>query len=160
MKPLAAILVCLVLVTLGAPAGSQQRPVIVRPEVPITTGSVPPAVGPESFGTTLLLRFWTAKGDAEVLAIELRCATPEFRAVLSRATDEGSDSFHVEGVIQPLRDRQVLIVFESAVASSGKGPDLSFASRGSAILREGAPKALVTAGDLSLNAQVTFDAEE
>jgi hypothetical protein len=160
MKTLTAILACLLFVTLCAPAGSQQRHVIVQPEVQVHTGGVPPAEGPASFGTTLRLRLWIARADDEVLAIEVRCATPEFRAALSRVSDEGSDSFHVEGVVQPLRDGKVLVVFDSAVASSGKGPDRSFQAKGSVILREGVPTVLVATGDLSLNASATFEAEE
>ena len=163
MKALAAILACLFLATICPPAGTQEEPAVVQPRVHVHTGvveAVEPAPGPESFGTTLLLRFWIAKGDTELLAIELRCAAPEFRAMLTRTTEEGANSFHVEGVVQLLRDREVLILFDAAVNAKGKGPDESFQAKGSVILREGVQKALVTAGELSLNARFSFDADE
>jgi hypothetical protein len=162
MKALAAILVCVFLTTVCLPVGSQEKPVIVQPKVQIHTGVVEPVepAGPQSFGATLLLRFWIAKGDAELLAIELRCATPEFRAALTRTTEEGTDSFQIEGALELLRDREVLVMFDSTVSSAGKGPDRSFSAKGSVMLREGVPKALVTVGDLSLNARFAFDVEQ
>jgi len=163
MKALAATLACLFLVTICAPAGSQERPVIVQPKVHVHTGvveSVEPAAGPEAFGTTLLLRFWTAKGDAEVLAIQVRCATPEFSAFVSRTSDEGADHLQIEGTVHLLRDGQILVLFDARVSSRAKGPDQGFQAKGSVTLRQGVPKALVSTGDLSLNARFTFDAEE
>jgi hypothetical protein len=163
MKALTTTILCLLLVALTLPAGSQQGPQIVRPRVQVHTGVVQPVEAPpgiEPFGTTLLLRFWTTRGDKENLAIELRCAAPPFRAALSRAALDEANLLEIEGEIQLLRDGEILLLFDAKVGAQEKGPDQAFEAAGSVMLREGAARVLVSTGDTALHARFTLDVEE
>jgi hypothetical protein len=140
MKPLAAVLALALVAAVAAPAGSQQRPVIVRPDVQIHTGTVESAGPPEemrAFAATLILSFAVQEEDQRGPAIEVRCATPEYRAVVTKKTGDFTRHLRVEGVIQPLRDGRALLLFEAELGGGREQVNTIAEAKGSAILREG-----------------------
>jgi hypothetical protein len=146
MKPLAAVLALALIAAVVAPAGSQQRPVIVRPEVQIHTSTVEPTEPPQemrAFATTLVLSFAVEEEDQHGPAIEIRCATPEYRAVVTKQTGDFSRHLRVEGVIQPLRDGQALLLFEAEVGGGREQIHTVAEVKGSAILRESVETVLI-----------------
>ncbi len=161
MKALGGILVLVIVVAIAAPAGSQQGAVVVRPKVLVRTDVRPPGQPPpelRSFGVTLVLNFWVEEAGEKGLAVELRCATPEYRAVLTRKTGEFSHHLEIEGVIQMLRDREILLLFEAEVGSGGQKLHNIAEIKGSAIMREGEETILLRTDETSLHATFTFEA--
>ena len=163
MKLLAAILTLALIVAVVAPAGSQQRPVIVRPEVQVHTGIVEPVAPPEeirAFGTTLILSFAVQEDDQQGPAIEIRCATPEYRAMVTKKTGDFSRHLRVEGIIQPLRNGQILLLFDAEVGGGREQVHTVAEVKGSAILREGVETVLVKSEGTVLKATFAPEPEE
>jgi hypothetical protein len=163
MKAAAALLVGVLVALVALPAGSQDGAVVVRPKVLVHTDAPPPGPPPEelqSFGATLVVNFRVEEAGKKVLGIELKCATPEYRVKLVKDTGEHERRLQIEGVIQMLRDRQILIVFDTELASGGQGLAGIVALKGSAIMREGVEEVLLKTDETSLHASFAFEAED
>ncbi len=169
MRIAAVIAACMVVTASAATAGAQSSRVVVKPRVPVhidTGHREPPPEELRSFGVTLVINFWVEEPGAnagepakKVLAVELRCATPEYGAALAKDTGEFEHRFEIHGVIVLLRDRDILLVFETEIASGGQGRSSAVEIRGSAILHEGEKKLLLSTGDKALYASFAFDVE-
>jgi len=166
MKFAAAVLTFLFVAVAVAPAGSQDGAVIVKPKVLVRT-DVPAGPHPEpppeelqSFGVTLVMSFWVEEAGKKTLQVELRCATPEYRANLTKKTGEFHHHLEVEGAIIMMRDREVLLLFETELINTGQGLVNLIELKGSAIMREGEAKVLLKADTTSLHARFAFEAED
>jgi len=162
MKLVAGILACLLVALIVMPAGSQEGPVVVRPKV-LVRAAVPlrdvPREELQSFGVTLVVNFWVEEEGKKVLGVELKCATPEYRAKLAKDTGEHERHLEIKGVIQMLRDREILVVFDTELASGGQGLASVIELKGSAIMREGEEKVLLKTDETSLHATFAFEVE-
>ena len=161
MKLFAGFLVLVLVAAIAVPVGSQEGRV-VRPKVVVHTGTVQPGEPPaelQSFGTTLVLSFWVVEDEKQILKAEIRCATPDYRAALTKQSGDFSVHLEVEGVIQILRDGEILLLYEAQVASGAHTDRILAEIKGSAIMREGKEKVLLKADDSSLHASFAFDAE-
>jgi hypothetical protein len=162
MKAAAALAACALVVLAALPAGPQDGPRVVRPNVLVHTEVPPPGPPPEElqpFGATLVVNFWVEEAGKKVLGVELKCATPEYAVKLAKDTGEHGRRLEVKGVIQMLRDREILLVFDSELASGGQGLGDVIAVRGSAIMREGVEQVLLKTDETSLHASFTFEVE-
>jgi hypothetical protein len=162
MKAFAAMLALVLILAFAAPVGSQEGPV-VRPRVVVHTGAAQPNEPPpeiQSFGTTLVLSFWIAEGEKQTLKAGIRCATPDYRAALTKQSGDFTVHLEVEGVIQILRDGEILLLYEAQVAS-GAHTDRTLAEiKGSVIMREGKEKVLLKTDESSLCASFAFDEDK
>jgi len=163
MKIAAAILSLALIVAVVAPAGTQEGATIVKPKVLVHTdvplGPAPPPQEVQPFGTTLVVNFWVEEAGKKTLDVELRCATPEYRAALTKKTGEFEHHLEVEGAIVMMRDRQLLLLFEAELGNTGQGRANLIELTGSAIMREGEEKVLLKADTTSLHARFAFEAE-
>ncbi len=160
MRAAAGVLALLLVAAVAVPAGSQDGAIVVRPKVLVRTDVPPPGPPPQepqSFGVTLVVKFWVEEAGKETLAVELRCATPEYHVKLAKDTGDLEHRLEVGGVIQMLRDREILLLFEADLGSAGQKLANTVETTGSAILREGVEKILLKTADTSLHVTFAFD---
>jgi len=163
MKALAGLTAVLLLVAVALPAGSQDGAVVVRPKV-LVHADVPASGEPpdeiQSLGTTLVLSFWVEENDQKGPAIEIRCATPDYRAAVTKRTGKYSRHLEVDGVIVMLRDRQILLLYDAEVGTGDEEIHTVAQIKGSVMMREGVEKVLVKAEETSLHATFAFEPED
>lgn len=159
----AALLAVLLLIAVAQPAGSQGGATVVRPKV-LVHADVPLTDQPreeiESLGTTLVLKFWVQENDQKGPTVEIRCATPDYRAAVTKKTGKFSRHLEVDGTIRMLRDRQILLLYDAEVGSGDEEIHTIAQIKGSLIMRDGVEKVLVTAEQTTLHAAFTFEPED
>ncbi len=161
MKAAAGLAAVVLLVAVALPAGSQHGSgsgprVIVNADVPAQRDSDDEI---RSLGTTLILKFWAVESDQKGPVIEIRCATPDYLAAVTKKTGDFSRHLEVEGTILMLRDRQILLLYNAEVGSGNEQIYTAAQITGSAIMREGVEKVLVEAEETTLHATFAFEPE-
>ncbi len=163
MKAAAGLAAVLLLIAVALPAGSQDGAVVVRPKVLVHTdvparGDSPKEI--HSLGTTLVLTFWVEENEEKGPVIEIRCATPDYLAAVTKKTGEFSRHLEVDGTIRMLRDRQILLLYNAEVGSGNEEIYTVAQITGSVIMREGVEKVLVEAEETTFHATFTFEPED
>jgi len=159
MRTVAALLVGALIMAVAIPAGSQGGAVVVKPRVLVRADGRPPepADVPRSFGVNLVVKFWIEESDKETFSVELRCATPKYHVSLTDDSGEFEQRVEISGGIVLLRDRAILLSFDTALGKTGQGLRSAVAFKGSVILREGEDKVLFKTGEMSLHATFTIE---